>query len=277
MTYPPERHMLRDLAISARRCEDGSTLASAPIHPPVCNELGFLRSGVIATVIDVAGASLALTELHPDRTATLELSYQSERPGRVGPLLASARLLRRGSLQVVVGVEVSDGRGCEDLAQAESIGTGLIVFRRLPTRDDHARIPGPAERGSRASLGLSGSRLDEPFLSRAQLRVLDAAAGVVEIDNHDYVRNSFGTLNGGMVATLIEVAAEHAARARCGSDLVSADLAVHYVGQSGPGPLRTRTRVVRAGREHAVCRVELVDAGAGDRLLSIGTVTAARI
>lgn len=276
MTYPPERHMLRDLAISATRCEDGSTLASAPIHPRVCNEFGYLRIGVIATVIDVAGAALVLTELHPDRIATIELTYQSQGPGRVGPLLASARILRRGSVQIVIGVEVSDGHGREDLAQAEAIGTGLIVFRRLPKRDDHARIPAPAERSARAALGLPGSRLDEPFLERAQLRVIDAAAGIVEIDNHDYVRNSFGTLNGGMVATLIEVAAEHAARARCGSDLVSADLAVHYVGQAGPGPLRTRTRVVRAGREHAVCRVELVDAGAGDRLLSIGMATAAQ-
>ncbi len=277
MAYPPERHMLRDLAISVFRREDGSYTALAPIHARVCNELGFLRSGVIASVIDVAGAALALTELHPDRTATIELSYQSTRPGRIGPLLANARILRSGSVQVVIGVEVFDGRGGEDTAQAEAMGTGLIVFRRLPQREDHARIAPPSERAARGALGLPSCHLDEPFLQRARLRVLDAAAGIVEIENHDYVRNSFGTLNGGMVAVLVEVAAEHAARARCGADLVSADLSVHYVGQAGPGPLRTRTRVVRAGRDHAVCRVELVDAGDAERLLSIGTVTAARL
>jgi uncharacterized protein (TIGR00369 family) len=118
--------------------------------------------------------------------------------------------------------------------------------------------------------------MSEPYLERARLRVVDAAQGVIEIGNHDYVRNSFGTINGGMVATLIDVAAEQAARARCGAEMSTADLSVHYVGQAGTGWLRTRTRVIRAARDHAVCRVELVDVDDAERLLAIGTASAAR-
>src|SRR5262245_45650079 len=183
MSYPPERHMLRDLAIETERRPDGSTLALAPIHPFVCNDRGGVRSGVIATVIDVAGATLALSALQPDRTATIELAYQSERPGRRGPLLAVARVLRSGSAQIVAGVEIYDGLGAEELAAAESIGTGLIVFRRLPKRDDHAAIGSAVRHRDRAQLGVPGARLDEPYLERARLRVVDAAAGIVEIEN----------------------------------------------------------------------------------------------
>jgi acyl-coenzyme A thioesterase PaaI-like protein len=50
---------------------------------------------------------------------------------------------------------------------------------------------------------------------------------------------------------------------------------VHYLGQTAKGPARTRARVLRASSDHAVCRVELRDASAGDALVALGTVTAA--
>jgi uncharacterized protein (TIGR00369 family) len=276
MTYPPERHMLRDLAIETLRADDGSVLAIAPVHRHVCDDRGNLRAGVIATVIDVAGAVLALRALHPDRVATLGLEYHSAKPAREGPLVARAQILRSGSAQVVMGLEMADGHGGEDFARGEFVGSGLLSFRRLQKRSDHAPIPSSDDHPRRSTLAVGATRMTEPYLERAKLRILDAAQGSVEIENHDYVRNSFGTLNGGMVATLIDVAAEQAARARCGADLSTADLAVHYVGQAGPGPLRTRTRVIRASRDHAVCRVDLVDAGDGERLLAVGTATAVR-
>ncbi|MBW2271227.1 MAG: PaaI family thioesterase, partial [Deltaproteobacteria bacterium] len=99
----------------------------------------------------------------------------------------------------------------------------------------------------------------------------------VEIDNHDWVRNSFGTLNGGMVATLVELAGEQAARAVLGPEVVAADLELHYVGQSGEGPIRSHASRLRVGPDHCVSRVEVRDAGAGDKLLAIGTVHACRL
>lgn len=275
MSYPPDEHMLRALAAQTVRGDDGSCTVIAPINDYVCTDQGGMRVGVIATLVDIAGASIALTDVYPDRTATVSLSYQSRRAGREGPFLATSEVLRKGSKQVVVGVDVFDGCGSEEISGAAPIGSGLIGFTRLPYRSDHATLPDLEDRPRRSSMAHPASTLTQPYLDRAGVRILDAAAGVVEIDNHDYVRNSFGTLNGGMVASLIALAGEQTARAALGPELVATDLDVHYVGQGGTGPIRTSATRLRAVDGHCVSRVELRDTSADDKLMAIGTVHAA--
>jgi uncharacterized protein (TIGR00369 family) len=274
MSYPPEHHMLRDLGISSEDLGDDGALARAPLGPHVRDDTGAARVGVIATLVDVAAAACVVGRTHPDRSATEQLSYCSIRPARSGPLLARARVLRLGSRQAVVEVELRDGQGSDAPGAGEPVGVGLMLSRRLPHRDDHAPIA-VLPPGSAGRRWAPARPPDEPYLRRAGVRLLDAAAGALEIRNWEYVRNSFGTLNGGMVATLIEVAGEHAARSAARQPLRVADLTVVYLAQSGPGPIRSAARVLRVARDHAVCRVELTDAGNGDRLLSVGTVTCA--
>jgi len=115
------------------------------------------------------------------------------------------------------------------------------------------------------------------LLERAGVRVLDGDAGVVEIDNHDWVRNSFGTLNGGAVALLVELAGERLARSKLGSEAVVLDLELYYVGQSGAGPVRSRSTLLRVHESHCLCRVEVYDAGADDKRMAVGNVLAARL
>jgi uncharacterized protein (TIGR00369 family) len=278
-SYPPDKHLLRDLRIESGRLADGRHLAVLPVVREVLDDTGAVRIGAIATLMDVAGAAVALDAVQPDRTATVELAHQSHGPAREGPVFAVAAPLRAGSKQVVVDVAVLEGRGSDDPVRARAIGTGTMTFSRLAQRADHAPIRiGDAARAAtgRTSLGLEGSGLERPLLERAGVRVLDAARGELELDNHDWVRNSFGTLNGGMVAILVERAGELALRAAAGARLGVCDLAVHYLGQTRRGPARTHTRVLRASRDHAVCRVELRDAGAADALVALATVTASR-
>ena len=152
------------------------------------------------------------------------------------------------------------------------------MFHRLPRRADHVPVA-PLERrpAGRSELGGPDSGLDRSYVERAGIRVVDESGGVAEIDNHDWVRNSFGSLNGGMAATLIEFAAERAACAADGGTWVASDLSVFYLAQSGPGPIRTQTRLLRSGGDHAVCRVSTVDTGNGGKLLSLGSVTCTRL
>jgi uncharacterized protein (TIGR00369 family) len=278
-SYPPERHLLRDLRLESERLADGRRMAVLPVVPEVLDDTGAVRAGAIATLMDVAGASVALDSVLPDRTATVELAYQSMRPARVGPLFAVASALRAGSKQVVIDVEVLSGRGSDDLARAVSVGVGTMAFSRLVQRPDHApiRISDVARAATgRTSMALPGCGLARPLLECAEIRVLDATSGALELDNHDWVRNSFGTINGGMVAILLERAGELAARSAAGARLGVCDLIVHYLGQTAKGPARTRARVLRAAGENAVCRVELRDASAGDALVALATVTASR-
>jgi acyl-coenzyme A thioesterase PaaI-like protein len=154
-----------------------------------------------------------------------------------------------------------------------------MTFSRLAQRAEHApiRISDVARAATgRTSMALTGCGLERPLLECAGIRVLDAARGALELDNHDWVRNSFGTINGGMVAILLERAGELAVRGAAGARLGVCDLTVHYLGQTAKGPARTRARVLRASSEAAVCRVELRDASAQDALVALATVSASR-
>lgn len=250
-----------------------------PVVPGILDATGAVRVGAIATLMDVAGASVALDTVLPDRTATVELAYQALRPARVGPIFALARALRAGSKQVVIDVEVLEGRGKDDPSGAEPVGLGTMTFSRLAQRADHAPIRiadlQRADTG-RSRMGLPDSGFTRPLLESAGVRELDPAAGALELDNHDWVRNSFGTINGGMVAILLERAGELAACHAAAARMRVADLVVHYLGQTAKGPARTTTRVLRVGPDHAVCRVELRDASAGDALVSLAVVTSVR-
>jgi len=107
--------------------------------------------------------------------------------------------------------------------------------------------------------------------TRAGLQVLDAPAGVVEVFHSPYVANSIGTINGAVQSLALEAAAE---AARPG--LVATDVQIHFVSQVRTGPARTRASVVRDAADHSLVVVELVDAGAEDRLGARATVTLQR-
>jgi uncharacterized protein (TIGR00369 family) len=90
----------------------------------------------------------------------------------------------------------------------------------------------------------------------------------------DYVRNSFGAIQGGIVALLADVAGQCAARAATGQPLITKDMTIHYLSQGKVGPFRTRARMLRKTSDTALTRVEVVDRGANDRLLMVGMNTA---
>jgi acyl-coenzyme A thioesterase PaaI-like protein len=90
----------------------------------------------------------------------------------------------------------------------------------------------------------------------------------VQVDLRPYVTNSIGTINGGVLAIMIERAAE---AMRPGH--VATDLQIHYLAQIRTGPARTRGSLSRDEGGHSVATVEVVDHGAGDALLTSATVT----
>jgi uncharacterized protein (TIGR00369 family) len=148
-----------------------------------------------------------------------------------------------------------------------------MTFSRIPASASAVKVNPFANVGVRMSNARPSSGVAQPLHDALELRVVDAAGGVVEIEKHDYVRNSFGTINGGVICMVFEAAAEIAARATSDRPYVVADLAVHYLAQTKAGPARTSATVLRHDERHAVCDVRLVDAGNDDQLLALATVT----
>lgn len=259
--YPPPVHMLGDLRLEITGERDGLRV-EVPAPPETRDRSGAVSAGVLGVAVDVLGGNLALRAAAPDWCVTSTLALHRLRPiardFRVG-----GELLRAGRTQVVLDVAVHDGG--EGPAAVAS-----MTFTRIPRRAD---TPEYRDRGEDFCFGGPDSGLRAPFAEQLGCRVLDAGGGVVELPLSDYVRNSVGALQGGAVVALVDAAAEAVAGARMDADAVTRDVEIHYLALGRVGPIRTRARWLAGDARDARLRVELVDAGQGERLLSVATLT----
>lgn len=97
---------------------------------------------------------------------------------------------------------------------------------------------------------------------------------VIEMDNRPDLTNIRGALQGGLVATLIDIAAGRLAgnASGVGNDVTTADMNVHFLAPIIEGPARAEATIVRAGRRLIVTSVDVFDAGR-DRLAARATLT----
>lgn len=283
--YPPAHHFLRDLDTTTEQVTAERCVTTAPLDDLIRNDAGAVAIGFLAALVDINAATVALLAGSPDWTATADLSLHATGWLTEGPVVADSRLVRAGVNIVVVAVDVYDGHGLTDLDELPEPGpdgllgpplerttTGLLTFARIPR---HAS----ASAGTFDPAALVGQRRHmtpdrpptEPLLERFGLELVDAEGGVVELHNHDYVRNSFGTVNGGVLGAVFQAAAEAAV-----PGMVATDLQVHYLSQVRTGPVRTSARIARTAADHAVCTIRAVDAGNDDQVLSLATVTLQR-
>ncbi len=119
---------------------------------------------------------------------------------------------------------------------------------------------------TRMTMALPESGFDGHLYDVLNLEVIDAAAGIVELPIDDFVRNSFGAVQGGAYGALAGAAAEAALTEACGVPVEAIDLQLTYLELGKVGPLRTTTTVLRSSPSEGAARVEVVDAGAGDLL-----------
>ena len=116
------------------------------------------------------------------------------------------------------------------------------------------------------------------FLQHIGLRFLggDEQHAACEIDLRADLRNSGGMLQGGLTATLIDVAGGIlAARVAGTRSCVTADMNIHYLSPGRVGPIRADGSVLRAGRRSIVIEVRVIDTGTADRLVAVGVITMA--
>ena len=227
------------------------------------SHLGCVRTSVVAFAVDaVAGITL---DTDPDMwTLTTDMTVRTlvrPAPERV---TAAATVVRDGRRSGSCTVDLVDDRG-------DLFGFGAIGFARVPRRPDDPPKPTLAPELAPQVLGMLPT-VTVPLREAAGIRVVDAAAGVVEIDVTAAVRNPAGTLQGAMVALVAESAAEELLGHRAGRPVVVTEIDLRYLAQAPVGPVRTSCRVLGDGTDAPV-EVTLTDTTVG-RITTVAHVRA---
>jgi len=255
VSYPPDVHLLRDLAFSGTRSGDVSTNALA-ITPGLRNGQG-IRLGVLATLLDVSGAGIALHAIAPDWIATADLQAHLIRAVPEGIVTVECRPLRVGARRVVVEAEMRDGGGAR-------CGTGRMAFARIPGSATRAAVEDVADPETTGFTMDGGHPIVDAVTERCGMELV--GPGQIRFDKSPYVENSFGTVNGGVLA----LAAEAAAVSATGGG-TARDLHIHYLEQIGAGPVGVTAEIIRDDDAGRLCAVRIEDR-AEHRLVAIADV-----
>ena len=214
-----------------------------PVVPELCGDDGSIRAGALTTLVDVIGGGLAATTAHPNWIATADLTLHLVRGRDRGVVEARARVLRAGRTTVVLEV---------DLAVADDpIGFATMSFAVLPRRDANPDIAATRPAGP-STMALAASGLEAPLLDLVGIDTVDAARGVVEVPVREWAMNSMGAMQGGVVGSVVEAAAETALRRASGTPLVVTDLQLTYLAFGRVGPTAHRDGRARSAPEHGV-------------------------
>lgn len=267
--------MLRDLPFEMEETGPRSAVSHLRLTPNHCHH-GRVDPATLLVLTDVLGGFLVGRVIAPDWMATAQLAlHMFEHPG-VGELRIGATVVRAGRSTVVVSADIDididiavgparpAGHGVSGAGSdgPRRVGAAELTFVRLPRRDTTLDLPtdGPSA-GRRLSLAVPGSGLTAPL--RRSIGV-DESRGSVALEVTPYVRNSFGAVNGGVVAALAAVAAEGAAAERTGVPVRVADVGVTYLAQARVGPVEASASVLRVDGPVALVRVEVRDPGLPD-------------
>jgi len=215
---------------------DGQSRGRARVVPGMCVPgTPFVRIGVLAILADLVSGQPESGPVTP----TTDLSVHQVRVRPMEWVNLAATVLKAGASLLFVQTMLT----ADD--EREPFATSLATFMTRPV--ERLDRPEPVD-----------VRLDQPFAARIGAEVL--APGVVEMAPRADILNAFhGTVQGGILATLGELAAE-SLWAADEAHLVT-DLDIRFLNRVKVGPVRATARRVVAGRGGEVVDVTLHDAG----------------
>jgi uncharacterized protein (TIGR00369 family) len=252
------RDVSRYVRIAMREDAPNHITAHAPAASHLLRPDGTMRTGALLTMLDnVGGICSGLAALPDGWVVSTNLAARVLRPISAGPLRIEARVLRRGRNNVVTAVEIHD-EGGDDARVADGVLTSaILVPENGPPQWSRPVVIDPDD----------GDRMPPAVPMREWLGLREHDAGTVEIELAEELRNPWGILHGGVVASLVDFATEHATARATG------DVVLHFLAPNRVGPVRASARVLGERSDGTVCRVEVRDAGA-DRLTAVAIATA---
>jgi uncharacterized protein (TIGR00369 family) len=96
---------------------------------------------------------------------------------------------------------------------------------------------------------------------------------VVEIDITDDLRGPAGSVHGGLVTMLVDVAGATCLTRASGRPVATASTSIQYLSAGRVGPMRAIPKLLRASDALGVADVQVVDVGKDSRLMAVAHVT----
>jgi len=253
------REVSNYVGTTLREVEELVIVGHAPVAPHLCAPAGGVRSGALLTMLDnVGGLNGGLAALPDGWVVSTNLAARVVAVVHDGPLRLESRVLRRGRNSVVTEVGIRDEGAHDTLVASGVLTSAILVPENGPPR---------WERPVELTTFDVGAEAKPPIPEWLGVRAVDAHT--LEIDLADELRNPWGILHGGVVASLVDLTAEHATGGGRTTDVV-----LHYLAPNRIGPVRATARVLGRRSDGAVVRVEVRDEGAS-RTTAIAVATAA--
>jgi acyl-coenzyme A thioesterase PaaI-like protein len=201
-------------------------------------------TAVLATIADVVAGALASQSTAPRIALTSDLSVRDVQPAPGSRLAVRAAILKAG--RNLIATET----WFHEPGSGKLIALCHATFVVSPRPQD-VTVPLVLEQS------FGPGAMDRPFADMLGARLIEP--GVVELDRVPYVMQPAGTIQGGALALVGELAA----RTLLGAPIT--DLDVRYLATIRIGPARTTTTPV----SDSTVRVEIRDAGNPGRLASL--------
>jgi uncharacterized protein (TIGR00369 family) len=234
-------------------CIEGHAAAGAHLRGPAGN----IRTGAVLTMLDnVGGLCGGIAALPEGWVVSTNLAARVVSLDHMGPFRIDSKVVRRGRNNVVTAVRIRD-EGRDDALVADGVLTSAIL---IPEN-------GPPLWSRPLVIDFGGPQENLPTMPE-WLAVRADGSDAIEIELADALRNPWGILHGGVVATLVDLAAEHATGG------VTTDVVLHFLAPNRVGPVRASARPLGTRSDGDVVRVEVRDEGA-DRVTAVAVATAA--
>jgi uncharacterized protein (TIGR00369 family) len=247
--------------------EDGTVSGSMPVLPDHLDAGGRMRLGALAPLVDLCAGVLGARAAHPDLTATLDFKLHLIEPPRSGRAHGLAVPLRVGKNTVLSENRLRDDAG-------NDVGVAHVTFSRLPRRPD-----GHQHRPPKLTVVDYTHPEEEPRLPLDEyfgIRV-DPRRCAFELDHHERIYNSFGSIQGGAMGALLDRVAALCAERQVGRAARTMDLHYSYLAPATEGPFRVTAEPVRVETGAVLSTVSLVDLGRDGRTCAVGTARAMAI
>lgn len=243
------------LRLGLRGTRDAEGWVRVEPHPAICSH-GVIRSSVLVLMVDMMAGFIAEADAAGDWHFTTDLSLRMQPVPTAGPLVARGKPLRVGRRTSSAEVSIADAAGVE-------VAYGQAGFSRAPRR--HGDPPQPHVNAQ--PLQHIPPLIETPVLEAGGFRVVDPAAGRVEVELDARLLNPAGVMQGAMVTLVAEAAGEALARHAWNAPAVVTDMDVRYLAMGREGPIHSEAAWIGPAEDGRV-RAALYDAGNRDRLVA---------